>query len=89
MAKIDFLPETNIRGSMKISELLDLLQTSSYQSEQHVNNCEWLYMKIVKEELMSSRNNNLWRPNEQFFKCGRSKFVPHFYIAQQPGTILR
>lgn len=43
------------KEGMRIQALLELLDQGPYQNRTHQLRCEWLYEKIVKEELMSHR----------------------------------
>ena len=74
--ELEFLPGSEkLPSKMSVSELLVFLRQENYRSELNVERGQWLYEKIVQEELMQSRNYGKRNNQEIFLKIG-PKFTP-------------
>lgn len=72
------------RNGMKIQKLLTFLDDGPYRNKEHLQRGQWLYERIVKEELMPK----VLTRKEKFLKGPKGKRIPASYIKQQAGTVL-
>ena len=72
---------------MRIPALLEFLGRGPYQNKNHQLRGEWLYEKIIKEELMSKPR---WLPmsKERFLGSVRNS-IPLSEVRKDAGTIFR
>jgi hypothetical protein len=72
------------RTSIKIQKLLAFLGDGPYRDKKRAQQGQWLYEKIVKEELMPK----VLAKKEKFLKGPKGKWIPVSHIKQQLETIL-